>query len=192
MKKLSKEQYWWWVELLNILLMFHVVTLLVLLVLINISWKLVPSLIMLMLTPLEVWNTLSHQSLELLSKLRTHKIFLNLLMVLRNSQSLIHWLFVPLKNQVNTLLLDVVNSMLKFALTILKKILPTVKSLNQTPLSHSRKLSLLLQVLFVWPSHPTNTTESMLKLLHFTLILLILLKKVESQQKTILSQEQRS
>lgn len=110
-------------------------------------------------------------------------------MVLRNSLNQIHWLFVPLKNQVNTLLLDAVNSMLKFVLMILKKILLTVKLLNQTPSSHSRKLLLLHQVLFAWPSHPINITESMLKLLHFTLILLIILKKVESLLRMILNQE---
>ncbi len=90
MKRQSRELCWWWVEPLNILLMSHAVTLLVLLVLINTSWKPVPSLTTLMLTPSEVWSTQSPLSSELLSKPKTHKISPSLLMVLRNSQSLIH------------------------------------------------------------------------------------------------------
>lgn len=97
-----------------------------------------------------------------------------------------------MKNPVNTSLLVVVNSMLKFALTILKKILPTVKLLNQTPSSPSKKLLLLLQALFAWLNHPTSTTESTLKLPHFILILLMPLKKVKSQPRMMLNQELNS
>ncbi len=89
-------------------------------------------------------------------------------------------------------MLVVVNSMLKFALTILKKILPTVKLLNQTPSLPSKKLLLLLQALFAWLNHPTSTTESTLKLPHFILILLMPLKKVKSQPRMMLNQELNS
>lgn len=88
-----------------------------------------------------------------------------------------------------TLLLDVENSMLKSALTILRRNSLDVKSSSPILLCHTRKLLLLPQTLFAWPSHPTSTTDFMLKLPPYTTIYQGLLRKVKLPQKTILNWE---
>lgn len=88
-----------------------------------------------------------------------------------------------------TLLLDVVNYMLKSVLMILKRNTLTVKSLNLIPSLPSRKLSLKPQTRLLWLSPQISTTESMLKLLPSMMNYLMPLKRVRLVLRMILNQE---